>query len=216
MCVCVCVRPLEAPWWVEVEGVYVRVRGPAATHLEHDGGQRRLIVAVLVGLGLRLLHPVLLVRLQGLPQPGDDVGLSRREDRASHGVSLPAAPLPGPRGLGRRRDPPACLPLQLPAQCWRRAGPLHIQAAGLSPGNRQVHPPVEQVPTSPEGAAFPPPRLRVGPTMTHGQSGHVGVQQRGDHVCREQRLQEGHIHLGGQLCVPHHFHAAAKGGKQTD
>ena len=49
--------------------------------------------------------------------------------------------------------------------------------------------------------------------MTHGQSGHVGVQQRGDHVCREQRLQEGHIHLGGQLCIPHHFHAAAKGGK---
>ena len=90
---------------------------PAATHLEHDGGQRRLIVAVLVGLGLRLLHPVLLVRLQGLPQPGNDVGLSRREDRAGHGVSLPAAPLPGPRGLGRHRDPPA-----RPSRAWLSTG----------------------------------------------------------------------------------------------
>ena len=132
VCVCLCVcEALRGPtggWrWcgVDVCGVRVlvcvRPLGPTAPHLEHDGGQRCLIVAVLVGLGLCLLHPVLPVGLQGLPQPGNDVGLSRREDRAGRGVDAPsrgssfraACPPPlslGPKGSGGALPRPPARP----------------------------------------------------------------------------------------------------------
>lgn len=61
-------------------------RRGAELHLEDDGWQCSLVVTILVGLGLRLLLPVLLVRLQGLPQPPCDIRLQPR--RASHCVCV--------------------------------------------------------------------------------------------------------------------------------
>lgn len=52
------------------------------SHLKDDSRQRGLVVAVLVGFRLCVFLPVLLIRLQGFPQPACDIRLKDGKGKA--------------------------------------------------------------------------------------------------------------------------------------
>lgn len=108
------------------------------------------------------------------------------------------------------RGPKTSRPPHVPGQHTLEDATSPNQPTRPAEGDRRQVAPASLRPRPPSGTerATRPGSARA----THGEDGHVRVEQLRDHVRREQRLQDADVHLRGQLRVAHHLCTAAKPG----